>query len=77
MDITESGALSLHDQTGVIATPGPGAVDLAVTPDRGYLYSLAGSPRALHVYEIGTDGDLADARRADRHPGERDRPGLR
>ena len=60
VDITESGALSLHDQTGVIATPGPGAVDLAVTPDRGYLYSLAGSPRALHVYEIGTDGDLAE-----------------
>jgi len=60
VDIAESGALALHDQTGVIASPGPGAVDVAVTPDRGYLYSLAGSPRALHIYEIGTDGDLAE-----------------
>jgi 6-phosphogluconolactonase len=59
IDISEAGLLSLHDGSSVIASPGPGAIDLAVTPDRGYLYSLAGNPRALHIFEIGTDGDLA------------------
>ncbi len=57
--ISEDGALSLRDASGITATPGPGAIDLAVTPDRGFLYSLAGSPRAIHIYEIGSDGSLA------------------
>lgn len=60
VDIAETGALALHDASGVTASPGGGAIDLAVTPDRGYLYSLAGNPRVLHVYEIGTDGSLAE-----------------
>jgi hypothetical protein len=28
------------------------------TPDRGTLYSLAGSPRALHIFTISADGGL-------------------
>jgi 6-phosphogluconolactonase (cycloisomerase 2 family) len=56
--IAENGTLTLHDASGVTASPGPGAIDLAVTPDHGYLYSLAGSPRAIHIYEIGSDGGL-------------------
>jgi hypothetical protein len=56
--IAENGTLSLRDASGVTASPGGGAIDLAVTPDRGFLYSLAGTPRALHIYEIGSDGGL-------------------
>ncbi|HWO21003.1 MAG TPA: beta-propeller fold lactonase family protein [Kofleriaceae bacterium] len=58
LNISETGALTLRESSGVTASPGPGAIDLAVTPDRGFLYSLAGSPRAIHVYEIGSDGGL-------------------
>jgi 6-phosphogluconolactonase (cycloisomerase 2 family) len=57
--IAESGALALRDASGVTATPGAGAIDLAVTPDHGFLYSLAGSPRAIQIYEIASDGGLA------------------
>jgi hypothetical protein len=57
--VSETGALSLRDASGVTATPGAGAIDMAVTPDRGFLYSLAGNPRAIHIYEIGSDGSLA------------------
>jgi 6-phosphogluconolactonase (cycloisomerase 2 family) len=57
--VAENGALTLRDASGVTASPGAGAIDLAVTPDRGFLYSLAGAPRAIHIYEIGSDGSLA------------------
>lgn len=56
--IAENGALTLRDASGVTAPTGAGAIDLAVTPDRGFLYSLAGNPRAVHVFEIGSDGGL-------------------
>ncbi len=29
-------------------------------PDRGFLYSLSGNPRAIHIYEIAADGGLAE-----------------
>ena len=58
VDISVAGALTLREASGVTASPGPGAIDLAVTPDRGFLYSLAGAPRAIHIYEIGSDGAL-------------------
>jgi hypothetical protein len=38
--------------------PGPGAINLAVTPGRGFLYSLAGSPRAIQIFGIEPDGGL-------------------
>lgn len=56
--ISETGQLTLRDASGVTAATGAGAIDLAVTPDRGYLYSLAGNPRAIHIFEIGADGSL-------------------
>jgi 6-phosphogluconolactonase (cycloisomerase 2 family) len=56
--IAENGALTLRDASGVTAPTGAGAIDLAVTPDRGFLYSLAGNPRAIHVFEITSDGGL-------------------
>lgn len=56
--IAETGALSLRDASGVTIATGAGATDLAVTPDRGTLYSLAGNPRAIHIFTIGADGGL-------------------
>lgn len=56
--IAENGQLTLRDASGVTATTGAGATDLAVTPDRGTLYSLAGNPRAIHIFSIGADGGL-------------------
>lgn len=56
--IAEDGTLTLRDASGVTAPTGAGAIDLAVTPDRGFLYSLAGNPRAIHVFELGSDGGL-------------------
>lgn len=58
INVAESGALTLHDANGITAMPGAGPIDLAVTPDRGFLYSLAGSPRAINIFEIGSDGNL-------------------
>jgi 6-phosphogluconolactonase len=59
VNVAESGQLSLRDASGVSATPGGSPADLTVTPDRGFLYALAGTPRAIHIYEIGSDGSLA------------------
>ncbi|HTJ44029.1 MAG TPA: beta-propeller fold lactonase family protein [Kofleriaceae bacterium] len=56
--IGEDGTLSLHDASGITATTAGGSIDLAVTPDRGYLYALAGSPRSIYIFEIGLDGGL-------------------
>ena len=56
--VSETGALALHEPSGVTATTGGGAIDLAITPDRGYLYSLSSADHAVHVYSIGSDGSL-------------------
>jgi 6-phosphogluconolactonase (cycloisomerase 2 family) len=56
--VSETGALSLHEPSGVTATTGGGAIDLAITPDRGYLYSLSNADHAVHVFSIGSDGSL-------------------
>jgi 6-phosphogluconolactonase len=58
VSIAENGQLTLRDASGVTAATGAGAIDLAVTPDRGFLYSLAGNPRAINVFEISSDGGL-------------------
>jgi 6-phosphogluconolactonase (cycloisomerase 2 family) len=52
------GALTLHDASGVTAPTGAGAIDEAVTPDVGFLYSLAGGPHEIHIYEVNADGTL-------------------
>ena len=56
--VSETGALTLHEPSGITATTGAGAIDLAVTPDRGFLYGLAGNPRAIHAFAINADGAL-------------------
>ncbi|HEY0194320.1 MAG TPA: beta-propeller fold lactonase family protein, partial [Kofleriaceae bacterium] len=58
LNVSETGALTLHDQSGVTATTGLGAIDIAVSPDRGLLYSLSTSDHAIHPYAIGIDGGL-------------------
>jgi 6-phosphogluconolactonase (cycloisomerase 2 family) len=58
VSIAEDGQLTLRDASGVTAATGAGAIDLALTPDRGFLYSLAGNPRAINVFEISSDGGL-------------------
>jgi 6-phosphogluconolactonase (cycloisomerase 2 family) len=49
--------------TGVLSQPtttptGPGALDLAVSPDRGYLYSLASGDHTIRIFDINSDGTL-------------------
>ena len=56
--MSETGALTLHDANGITAQTGTGATDLAVSPDRGYLYSLAGGPHTINVFAISPDGKL-------------------
>jgi 6-phosphogluconolactonase (cycloisomerase 2 family) len=58
LDVSETGALSLHDASGITATTGAGAIDLAVTPDRGYLYSLSSGTHTIHIFAINSDGSL-------------------
>jgi len=58
VNVSETGVLTLHDAGGMTATTGSGATDLAVSPDRGYLYSLSGSPRTIQAFEIHADGGL-------------------
>jgi 6-phosphogluconolactonase len=56
--ISETGALTLHDASGITAVAGPGATDLAVSPDRGFLYSLSGGAHTITPYTIHPDGSL-------------------
>jgi 6-phosphogluconolactonase len=58
LNVSETGVLTLHDAGGVTAMTGQGATDLAVSPDRGYLYSLSGNPRTIQAFEIHADGGL-------------------
>jgi hypothetical protein len=39
-------------------TTGSGAIDPAVSPDRGYLYSLASGPHTINIFAIEADGSL-------------------
>src|SRR3569623_1837508 len=57
--VSEAGALTLHEASGVTATSGPGSIDVAVTPDNGYLYALAGNPHEVFPFAIASDGSLA------------------
>ncbi|MCE9571799.1 MAG: beta-propeller fold lactonase family protein [Deltaproteobacteria bacterium] len=56
--IAEDGVLSLHDASGITATTAAGSTDLAVTPDRGFLYALAGNPKSIYIFAITADGGL-------------------
>jgi 6-phosphogluconolactonase (cycloisomerase 2 family) len=52
------GMLALRDASGVTATTGAVAIDMAATPDGGFLYSLSGNPRGIRIFELGADGSL-------------------
>jgi 6-phosphogluconolactonase len=54
VNISDTGVLTL----GTTTETGMSANDLAVTPDRGFLYSLAGVPRQIFIFEINSDGSL-------------------
>jgi 6-phosphogluconolactonase len=56
--VAENGALTLRDTGGVTATTGAGSIDLAVSPDRGYLYALVSSTHEIVIFEIRADGSL-------------------
>jgi 6-phosphogluconolactonase (cycloisomerase 2 family) len=56
--IDEDGGLTLHEASGITATTAGGSIDLAVTPDRGYLYALAGTPKSIYIFAIDLDGGL-------------------
>ena len=58
INVSETGVLTLHDVSGITAVTGSGATDLAVSPDRGYLYSLSGNPRTIGTFAIRADGSL-------------------
>ena len=56
--VNENGTLALREASGITATSGAGSIDLAVPPDHGYLYAVAGNPRQLFIYAISSDGSL-------------------
>jgi 6-phosphogluconolactonase len=56
--VAENGVLTLRDTGGVTATTGAGSIDLAVSPDRGYLYALVSSTHEVVIFEIRADGSL-------------------
>jgi 6-phosphogluconolactonase len=57
--IAADGSLTLLEQSGVAATTGNGAIDVAVTPDNGFLYSLAGADHSINIFSIRADGSLS------------------
>jgi DNA-binding beta-propeller fold protein YncE len=56
--VSENGSLTLRDAGGVTATTGAGSIDLAVSPDRGYLYALVSSTHEVVIFDINADGSL-------------------
>jgi len=64
LNVSESGVLTLHEASGITATTGAGAIDLAVTPDRDYLYSLANGAHTISVFAINSDGSRPRKRRS-------------
>ena len=55
LTVSTTGELSAPTATAT----GPGPLDLAVSPDRGYLYSLASGDHTIHIFDINSDGTLA------------------
>lgn len=61
LNVSQTGVLTLHDGNGVTGTTSSGSVDLAVSPDRGFLYALANdtSGKQVFVFEMRPNGNLA------------------
>ena len=58
VNVTTDGHLSLINSNGQTAVSGMTPIDLAVSPERGYLYSLAGGSHTINIYSIASDGSL-------------------
>ena len=58
VNVSRYGEVTLLNDDGVTATTGAGAIDLAVSPDRSYLYSLASGPHTISTFALGADGGL-------------------
>ncbi|MEP7382345.1 MAG: beta-propeller fold lactonase family protein [Gemmatimonadota bacterium] len=58
-----NGALTLLNADGVTGVFGAGSspIDLAVSPDGGYLYALGSGAHAIAVFAINADGSLTSA----------------
>ena len=56
--VSKTGQLALRDASGITAASGMTPIDLAVSPDRGYLYSLAAGGHTINIYSIRSDGSL-------------------
>jgi 6-phosphogluconolactonase len=56
--VSPTGQLALHEASGITAASGTTPIDLAVSPERGYLYSLAGGSHTINIYGINSDGSL-------------------
>lgn len=53
-----SGGLALHDASGVTATTGAGAVDIAATQDGQFLYEEANAAGEIDEFRVNDDGSL-------------------
>lgn len=58
LTVSPTGQLALRDASGVTAVAGTGPTDLAVSPERGYLYSLANGSHTINIFSISSDGAL-------------------
>jgi 6-phosphogluconolactonase len=58
VNVTTDGHVSLMNVNGQTAVSGMTPIDLAVSPERGYLYSLAGGSHSINIYSIQSDGSL-------------------
>jgi 6-phosphogluconolactonase (cycloisomerase 2 family) len=58
VSVSTSGVLALQTASGVTAVSGTTPIDLAVSPERGYLYSLAAGTHTINIYSINSDGSL-------------------
>ncbi len=59
VNVSTTGVVTLmQPTTGLTAMAGMTPSDLAVSRDRGYLYSLAGGSHTINIYSIASDGSL-------------------
>jgi 6-phosphogluconolactonase (cycloisomerase 2 family) len=58
VEVSENGGMTLLDDDGVTATTGPAAIDVALSPDRSYLYALAAGSHTISSFALGADGSL-------------------
>ncbi|MGH7327849.1 MAG: hypothetical protein ACREJX_05815 [Polyangiaceae bacterium] len=57
LGVTSAGDVSLL--SGNAASSGAGSIDVAATPDNGFLYALASGPHTISILSIQADGSLA------------------